>query len=77
MYGIAIIPAIFVIFGPFFVTESPIWLVSRNRLAEAEYETLRLLKRQPEYPKEVKVKNPARGKRSPPTTTASFSKGRT
>jgi MFS transporter, putative metabolite transport protein len=65
MYAIAIIPAILVILGRLFVTESPIWLVSRNRLAEAEHEILRLLKRQPQYPKEVKVKNPHEGKRKP------------
>jgi MFS transporter, putative metabolite transport protein len=63
MYATAIIPAILVIVGRFFVTESPNWLVSRNGLAKAERETLWLLKRQPEYPKEVKIKNPHQGKK--------------
>ena len=65
MYGTAIIPAILVILGRFFVTESPHWLVSRSRLSEAEHETLRLLKRRPKYPKEVKLKNPHEGKKEP------------
>lgn len=47
------------------MTESPHWLVSRSRLSEAEHETLRLLKRRPKYPKEVKLKNPHEGKKEP------------
>jgi MFS transporter, putative metabolite transport protein len=63
MYATAIIPALLVTLGRFFVTESPHWLVSHHRLPEAEKETLRLLKRQPEYPRSVKLTNPHEGRR--------------
>jgi MFS transporter, putative metabolite transport protein len=58
MYATAIVPAILVALGRFFVTESPHWLMSRRRLREAETETLRLLKRRPEYPRLVKLTPP-------------------
>jgi putative MFS transporter len=64
MYATAIIPAILVTLGRFFVTESPHWLVSHHRLPEAEKETLRILKRQPEYPRLVKLTNPHEGRRN-------------
>ena len=53
MYATAIIPTILVVIGRFFVTQSPQWLMSRGRVAEAEKEILRLLKRQPPYPKKI------------------------
>ncbi|MEM8549960.1 MAG: MFS transporter, partial [Verrucomicrobiota bacterium] len=58
MYATAIIPAILVIIGRFFVTDSGHWLVSRGRMTEAERETHRLLKRRPQYPKSVKLRRP-------------------
>jgi len=61
MYATAIIPAILVIVGRFFVTDSAHWLVSRGRVDEAEKETRRLLKRHPEYPKEVKLRREKEG----------------
>jgi len=53
MYATAIVPAILVILGRLYVTESPHWLVSKGRTEEGEKETRRLLKRDPQYPKEV------------------------
>jgi MFS transporter, putative metabolite transport protein len=56
MYATAIVPAALVIIGRFFVSDSPHWLVSRGRVKEAEHEVARLLKRNPAYPKSVKLK---------------------
>jgi len=62
MYATAIIPAILVIVGRFFVTDSAHWLVARGRVEDAERETHRLLKRHPQYPKQVKLQDPHAGK---------------
>lgn len=56
MYACAILPAVGVIIGRFFITDSPHWLASRGRIDRAERETLRLLKRTPPYPKAVKLR---------------------
>ena len=56
MYAIAIIPTILVVIGRFFVTQSPQWLMSRGRVEEAQKETLRLLKREPQYPTNIVLK---------------------
>ena len=58
MYATAIIPAIVVIVGRFFITDSGQWLVSRGRIEEAEKEMRRLLGRKPAYPKEIKLVEP-------------------
>jgi MFS family permease len=50
MYASAIIPTILVVIGRFFVTQSPHWLMSRGRVGEAEIAIRRLLKRRPQYP---------------------------
>jgi putative MFS transporter len=55
MYATAIIPAILVIVGRFYITESPHWLISRGRTEEAEHEALKLLARDPPYPREIKL----------------------
>ena len=61
MYATAIIPAILVLIGRFFVTESPHWLAIRGRKHEAGAEILRLLARTPAYPTEVRLAEPAAG----------------
>jgi MFS family permease len=58
MFAAAIIPAIAVVSGRFFICDSAHWLVSRGRLAEAEAETKKLLKREPQYPKTVELRDP-------------------
>ena len=58
MYATAIIPAILVIFGRFYICDSAHWLVSRGRREEAERVILRLLNRRPQYPKEAYLFDP-------------------
>ena len=55
MYGIVIVPAAFVVVARLFVSDSGQWLMSRGRRAEAERELWRLLKREPQYPKQVRL----------------------
>lgn len=55
MYGSAIIPAIIVLVGRFFVTESPHWLAVTRRRQAAEKELRRLLSRRPPYPSKVSL----------------------
>jgi MFS family permease len=70
MFAAAILPAIAVVSGRFFVCDSASWLVSRGRIKEAEAETHKLLKRVPQYPKIVELEDPhmsdAHGKREEP-----------
>jgi MFS family permease len=61
MFAAAILPAIAVVSGRFFICDSAHWLVSRGRIAEAEAETHRLLKRVPQYPKTVELADPHAG----------------
>ena len=55
MYATAIIPTILVVIGRFFITQSPQWLMSRGRVAEAEKELRLLLRRDPQYPKKIRL----------------------
>lgn len=55
MYATAIVPAVLVTIGRLSVTESAHWLISRGLARRAEAETQRLLKRDPPYPKTVKL----------------------
>jgi putative MFS transporter len=55
MYAAAIVPAILVVVGRLYVTESPHWLVAKGRTAEGEKATTQLLKRTPQYPKSVSL----------------------
>jgi MFS transporter, putative metabolite transport protein len=59
MFATVLIPALVVTVGRFFVTESPSWLVVRGAHADAERETIRLLKREPQYPKGIRLARPA------------------
>ena len=59
MYATAIIPALIVIIGRFSITESGHWLLVRGREKEAAKELARLLAREPAYPKEVQLAQPA------------------
>ena len=55
MYATAIVPAILVVLGRLFISDSGHWLMSQGRKAEAEAEVARLLEREPPYPKEVRL----------------------
>lgn len=55
MYATAIIPAVLVIIGRFFITDSPHWLAAKGRLTDAEYEIGRLLHRTPKYPNSISL----------------------
>src|SRR5262245_41172674 len=55
MYATAIVPALLVTVGRFFITESGHWLLSRGSIAEATRETARLLAREPPYPREIRL----------------------
>jgi Arabinose efflux permease len=53
MYAVAIIPALLVIVGRFFINESPHWLLEQGHMAQAEHELGRLLQRTPQYPHSI------------------------
>ena len=53
MYATAIIPAIAVVIGRLYISDSGQWLLSQGRRAEAEREVGRLLARTPAYPKKI------------------------
>ncbi|MCC9606904.1 MFS transporter [Blastopirellula sp. JC732] len=53
MYATAIVPAVIVTLARLTITESAHWLFAQGKYEDAERETLRLLKREPAYPKEV------------------------
>jgi MFS transporter, putative metabolite transport protein len=55
MYATAIIPAILVVLGRLTISDSGHWLMSQGRKPEAEAEVTRLLKRNPRYPKQVRL----------------------
>src|SRR5580692_18835 len=53
MYGTAIIPALLVTIGRFYITESPNWLHIRGAVDRAEAAATRLLVRTPQYPTSI------------------------
>jgi MFS transporter, putative metabolite transport protein len=55
MFGSALVPAIVVTVGRFFITESPNWLSARGDHARAEEAAKKLLVRKPQYPKEMRL----------------------
>jgi len=55
MYATAIVPAIVVVIGRLYVSDSGPWLMSQGRRAEAEREVGRLLARKPAYPKKIQL----------------------
>ncbi len=67
MYATAIVPAAFVVVARLFVSDSGQWLVSRGRRAEAERELRRLLKRKPQYPKQVRLAEATTRPSQPPS----------
>lgn len=63
MYLTAVIPALLVLAGRFYVTESVHWLMVRDRVAEAEAQARRLLRRKPPYPPTI-VLRPSKAERT-------------
>ncbi|SOE93602.1 Nitrate/nitrite transporter NarK [Burkholderia sp. D7] len=55
MYGTAIIPALLVTIGRFYITESPNWLHVRGAVDRAELAAKRLLVRVPQYPTNISL----------------------
>ena len=55
MFASAIIPAVLVTIGRFYIVESANWLSSKGEIAKAEQAATRLLVRKPQYPAEVKL----------------------
>lgn len=55
MYATAIIPAIIVILGRLTIPDSAHWLVEKDQIQKAESELMRLLKKTPLHPKEIKL----------------------
>src|SRR6202012_1291329 len=53
MYGTAIIPALAITIGRFYITESPSWLHIRGAVDRAEAAATRLLVRTPQYPTSI------------------------
>ena len=55
MYASAIIPAVLVTIGRFYIVESANWLSSRGDMEKAEQAAKKLLVRKPQYPTEIKL----------------------
>jgi MFS transporter, putative metabolite transport protein len=55
MFGTALVPAIIVTVGRFFITESPNWLSARGDHRGAEEAAKKLLVRKPQYPKQMQL----------------------
>ena len=55
MYATALVPAILITLGRFFITESANWLIVRGNHEKAEQAVTRLLHRTPVYPQKVRL----------------------
>jgi MFS family permease len=55
MYATALVPAVLITLGRFFITESANWLIVRGQHEKAEVAVTRLLSRKPTYPQQVKL----------------------
>lgn len=55
MYAVAIVPALLVTAGRFYVVESANWLSARGEIGKAEAAARRLLVRVPQYPAEIRI----------------------
>jgi len=55
MYASAIIPAVLVTIGRFYIVESPNWLSVRGETGKAEKAVKELLVRKPQYPSDIKL----------------------
>lgn len=53
MFGVAIVPAVVVTVGRFFVAASPHWLLAQGRPVDAEHALAKLLRRDPPYPTRI------------------------
>jgi MFS transporter, putative metabolite transport protein len=58
MFASAIIPAVLVTLGRFYIVESANWLSARGDIDKAEREATKLLVRKPQYPAEIKLAAP-------------------
>jgi MFS family permease len=67
MYAIAIIPALLVLLGRFFITQSSHWLMSKGQRERAAHEMKRLLNRSPQYPGVFNLRHPHHHRNGPPS----------
>jgi MFS family permease len=56
MFATALVPAILVTVGRFFITESPNWLSARGAHEQAEIAVTKLLVRKPQYPQAISLR---------------------
>ncbi len=59
MYATAVVPAILVTIGRFYITESANWLSARGAADQAKLAASRLLEREPQYPTDIVLAPPA------------------
>jgi MFS family permease len=64
MYATALVPAILITVGRFFITESANWLIVRGEHEKAEQAVTRLLFRKPSYPQKVALQRHVVGEHS-------------
>lgn len=58
MFATAIIPALLVCIGRFYIPQSPHWLMNQGRIDQAEQAVKDLLRREPPYPVSVQLSQP-------------------